>query len=688
MLLLTILLFMGISGAVVASFTQKAKQDAEAARYKHNQRVLQQAKDALLMFAYNYPQTTGGGPGRLPCPDHDNDGNIDFPLVCNLVGRFPWGDPRLNIQETLDASGQRLWYAVSNVFDNFAGGGVINSDSLGTITLVDQAGNILYDGSVAGIAAVLIAPGPILERDNNGDGTYEYAQLRNTALQQNDPRNYLDTFGDFDNSAFLDFGIADADVFIIGPVYDNVVERVVVNDQIMIITAEEVIAMAEKATLQAYRDALQGYSDKIITDVPPLPGVWTQYYPWLYDYSGISLDDFPSDPLSNFVNELVFLGDKGRVPSIFSDYFTDSDSQPIESELNFDFALSYPVTPTTVGFDQVVPVIATGTWQFNNAAQHRFNAITTLPQIIQFSDYDSPGPNGRLSATAISFSAPYQAELWFWDEADLGPATGVWTICPDDGNGISELSDCNRDLLGNPTPGSANNLAGVEALRVIAQVDFPVGVAVNFDTVYGVTAVAPPVITATSTADGASHATIQGVYLGADMVNLPVTLSYELDRHYLALFNNLETGSVVASDLNLNNVTLGLRYYPELPGWVFTNNWHRSVQMAYAQPYRPDQIGPALNCTAGIDCLVFDGAINATNNKKALLVIAGEHDMVDGDIAPQPVDAPNLTLANELDDIFNPENSDADIFYDGRTVQDPLALGDAELDKILVIDEL
>jgi hypothetical protein len=56
-LLLTVLLLMGVGGVVLAGFTQQARQELEVQRYQHNQRVLQEAKQALLMFAYNYPQT-------------------------------------------------------------------------------------------------------------------------------------------------------------------------------------------------------------------------------------------------------------------------------------------------------------------------------------------------------------------------------------------------------------------------------------------------------------------------------------------------------------------------------------------------------------------------------------------------------------------------------------------------------
>ena len=83
-LILMVLALMGIGGVVLAGFTQGVKQQSEHERYLHNQRVLKEAKQALLQYAYNYPQLGPGqndGPGRLPCPDTDNDG-----LECLITG--------------------------------------------------------------------------------------------------------------------------------------------------------------------------------------------------------------------------------------------------------------------------------------------------------------------------------------------------------------------------------------------------------------------------------------------------------------------------------------------------------------------------------------------------------------------------------------------------------------------------
>jgi type II secretory pathway pseudopilin PulG len=225
-LILMVLGLMGIGGIVLAGFTQQAKQDVDQQRYLHNKRVLEQAKQALLMYAYNYPQIAGRGPGRLPCPDTNNTGVDNNLFNCvdtgdAMVGRFPWNAAGMNFFEIRDADGEQLWYAVSQNFARtIAGLDVVNSDTLGSITISDQTGALIYDadpGVATGVAAIIIAPGPPIARDENNDGVYEYVQDR--VADPLDPRNYLDTYNAFDNSAFVnDESDSDDDGFIIGPV--------------------------------------------------------------------------------------------------------------------------------------------------------------------------------------------------------------------------------------------------------------------------------------------------------------------------------------------------------------------------------------------------------------------------------------------------------------------------------------
>ena len=121
------------------------------------------------------------------------------------------------------------------------------------------------------------------------------------------------------------------------------------------------------------------------------------------------------------------------------------------------------------------------------------------------------------------------------------------------------------------------------------------------------------------------------------------------------------------TDFSLNVLALGIRYYPELPGWAFDNGWHNSIRMAYALEYEPPGTGP---CIIDSTCLHLEESAGNPQDKISLLVIAGQHNWQDLDV--------NGRLKNDLDTVFDAGNENNNpTFYRHR--------GN---DKVLVIDEL
>src|SRR5688572_3830640 len=134
---------------------------------EHNARVLSLAKQALIGYVahrVNYPANPlaqrEAHPGRLPCPEADaNIGTAsagEAASFCTLpaVGRLPWRT--LGIDQLRDASGEPLWYVVSEGWtlpSSAPGALVLNSNSRGQLTV---------DGQANAAAALLIAPGPAL----------------------------------------------------------------------------------------------------------------------------------------------------------------------------------------------------------------------------------------------------------------------------------------------------------------------------------------------------------------------------------------------------------------------------------------------------------------------------------------------------------------------------------------------
>lgn len=629
-LILMVLGLMSVGGVVIAGFTQQVKQDVEHQRYLHNKRVLEEAKQALLMYAYRYPEITGNpnrGPGRLPCPDMDNTGTSNglvgtFCIDAGgdaMVGRFPWRTPGMEFYDARDASGQRLWYAVSQNFNNMDANSVINSDSVGSITIHDQNGQVLYDGAAEGIAAVIIAPGPPIARNGvaqdrsvaNGNDPNDTAADDDPGIV--DPTNYLDLFGALDNADFVNDDSNDG--FVLGPIDDLAADDIIVNDQIILVTADEVVAMAQKATLQAYREAIETYLGR--------PGFGR--YPWLDPY-----DSFGA--LTTYDAEIATAAPPapiiGRVPSIFDDYFSaySADTLPFLTELR--------MTVNVVGGDSFGGGSPAGNAYFRG-----------LPNS---GDLVAPVNDGD------TFTG------WAWDGHPTNvptlPMDGIWEPCPYI-TGTEE--DCNQDTAGNFIGGSTS-IVWLKVRKVTYQVNGPSSPVeylfsdrVDPDPITGLTYVPP---TATS------HAYVEAEFNGPVYIS-NVTWSQDdnfQNSHSEEPPGNTGTWTYAAGD----SVTVGVRYYPVLPGWVQTNGWHDMLQLAYSSEVRP---GGDDACTAGVDCLTLQDVGGTTDDKRALLVLSGgvgDFDPTDTDL----VDAgggPNF-FSDDLGQIFEDENNDLDRVFDNR----------------------
>ena len=607
-----LVVLMGIGGIALAGFSQKALKSVEESKHEHNKRVLQEAKQALLMYAYNYPaialafNNTDRGPGRLPCPDTDNSGTPNPPCSVGnpLVGRLPINTNGINFYNAVDSAGEPLWYAVSSAFNNQSA--IINSDTVGTITIYDQTGGIIYDGASAGVAAIIAAPGaPLAGQDRNA--------------APNDPAQYLDSFAGFSNSAFNNGeSDTDDDGFILGPVFDAVQNNIVVNDQIIIITTEEVVEMAEKATLQAYKQAIDEY----------LNNTGLNNYPWLFDYNTDELKEFRSSTTTSTIYPDGALSNIGRVPSIFSNYFSEADSKTVEGvtrvivnksfEMGSPFPLSYTMS---------------------------INQLTGVFTNIRFEDGTSGDDKGFLRATGDG--NVYNEEVYF---SETFLFSDDWQICPPP---AASLTDCNRDSVGDFTTGSNNWETRV--MWVGIDLDFTGNVEYEFD--YST----PPNLTyfpATNVPE--NHARIRADFLPGDMSVSNGTLYWERGIYEVGGTWNYFGGASQSLDSNndtglLTNLSTGidtfmLHYFPELPLWAHPdeNGWHNSIMMAYAADYLPS--GDRDCTTPALSCLVVGDIGGVNNNKVALLTIAGEvAALTDGGVAG---------YTDDLIKIFDPENDD------------------------------
>jgi len=202
-------------------------------RDKDTAAALAQAKQALIGRAV----ADQNRPGSLPCPDTDNDGmltlNVDYfagGVCANFIGRLPWRT--LGLPDLRDDAGERLWYALSNLFSDNAATGMLDNDTKGNRTVYSESSAVTI---TAQAVAVIFAPGPVLA-----------GQLRDTAANQNTASNYLDSTGGANNATAA------------GP-YITAQRSDTFNDRLLVITTAELMPVVEQRVAREMLALLDKY---------------------------------------------------------------------------------------------------------------------------------------------------------------------------------------------------------------------------------------------------------------------------------------------------------------------------------------------------------------------------------------------------------------------------------------------
>lgn len=162
-ILLFVVLIISVTTVMLAGLSNRSPQlKAQLEKQAEMQRI----KETLLGYAMTFPDyaTSNAGPGRLPCPDTDNDGVMQ----CNssrTVGRLPVsvGAPivtsPVQLSDRYQGIDQQYWLAASLDFQQN-----ITSLNSGSVT------RLLSLNGVTNYAALIIAPNAILDGQiRNGD---------------------------------------------------------------------------------------------------------------------------------------------------------------------------------------------------------------------------------------------------------------------------------------------------------------------------------------------------------------------------------------------------------------------------------------------------------------------------------------------------------------------------------------
>ena len=202
-----------ISAFLIASALNLTSAGISNEREDRSMGALRKAKAALIAHAASeqwqlykslptLPPAAYFQPGALPCPDLDNDGDADCAMgssLLSMIGRVPY--KTMGIDDLRDASGERIWYALSHDFrkNQCPGTGctTINSDTLGQLTVTGTA-------PATQVVAIVFAPGAPLDLRAVG------GPLQNRIAGPNDPTNYLENFnpGDSIHFTFTSTGLA------------------------------------------------------------------------------------------------------------------------------------------------------------------------------------------------------------------------------------------------------------------------------------------------------------------------------------------------------------------------------------------------------------------------------------------------------------------------------------------------
>ena len=238
------------------SLKQLNRSELKKLKLDKSRLVLAEAKQALIAFSSGDFAATSCGlncprPGDLPCPDLNNDGEAE--TSCNTqasrLGRLPW--KTLGLNDLKDGDGESLWYAVSERYKNNTRVIPLNTDTVGSISLRNTAGQLINDASgVNGLVALLIAPHAPLKRN---DGTQ---QIRSQANELT-AAHYLDiAFGE-DNATFSE---NTTDGFITGEIVQD--NQLIVNDIILPLTTNQIhTAMQKRVLSEVMQAALQFFCD-------------------------------------------------------------------------------------------------------------------------------------------------------------------------------------------------------------------------------------------------------------------------------------------------------------------------------------------------------------------------------------------------------------------------------------------
>ncbi|MBT6277322.1 MAG: hypothetical protein HOI95_24720, partial [Chromatiales bacterium] len=337
LMILLLVVTLGSAAVVLGELNSRVHTTADIGNTIATARVLKEAKEALLGAAVSDVAPLGlpQRPGQLPWPDRSTDGNYDGRSDCvtnnfvidHLIGRFPYfgegqcffgGRSSVLSLDTMyrDGSGQPLWYAVSRNLVN-AGSpqlsvnpDLVDNPAYEWMRVCDSRGRLVSDR----VAAVIIAPGPPLGTQDRSLQTPR-DRLRQQYLERvqvTDAGGRTSWLSNYDYNANADDGEMDGpgecrerdnlgnsptgEEFVI-PVGRDPALQNTFNDQLVYITADELIEGVQQRAINVVVQALEAYRDEVVTSGGAARGRFPWMSPFANAWEGKQVYDADPDTL-------------------------------------------------------------------------------------------------------------------------------------------------------------------------------------------------------------------------------------------------------------------------------------------------------------------------------------------------------------------------------------------------------
>ena len=291
LLVFVLISVLGVSALFLSAFNARVA-GGQIENVVETRRALQLAREALLggSVALVDSANLNVRPGQLPWPDRATDGNYDGRSDCtainalNLLGRFPYlGAGTCNgMFNTVsldtyfeDGHGEPLWYAVSRnlVFfdttetpaitppgDQLNGvylkvnPALVDAPVYPWLRVCDADGNLLADN----VAAVIIAPGPALATQSRVGATPAANQFLDSLTIAGEKISNADSNEARDTVAVCAGGTGAGEDFV-APVGLTEAQRGLFNDELVFITAEELLSAVQRRAMNAVNHALESH---------------------------------------------------------------------------------------------------------------------------------------------------------------------------------------------------------------------------------------------------------------------------------------------------------------------------------------------------------------------------------------------------------------------------------------------